>query len=124
MWVKTGMGFGLLILGIFIASRIVPVIRGPQISIDTLPQNSEVSDPMISLTGTATDTKKLTINGTEVLLSPAGEFNQKVLLHPGYNTITFDSSDNLGHTKKKSFAFLLKELDSGTFALSSLPDQN
>lgn len=124
MWVKTGMGFGLLILGIFIASRIVPVIRGPQISIDTLPQNSEVSDPMISLTGTATDTKKLTINGTEVLLSPAGEFSQKVLLHPGYNTITFDSSDNLGHTKKKSFAFLLKELDSGTFALSSLPDQN
>lgn len=124
LWLTAGMSIGMLMLVVFVASRIVPVIRGPQITINTLPQGSEVSDPVISLSGIASDTKKLTLNGTEILLSPAGEFTQKILLHPGYNTMTFDSSDSLGHTKKKSFAFLLKELDSGTFALSSLPDQN
>ena len=114
----------MLILGVFVASRIIPIIRGPQITIDALPESSEVSDPVISLSGSASDTQKLTLNGSDVLLSPDGLFTQKILLHPGYNTITFDSVDGLGHTKKKSFAFLLKELDTGTFALSSLPNQN
>ena len=124
LWWKTGLSLSMLILGVFIASRIVPVIRGPQITINALPESSEVSDPIISLSGSASDTQKLTLNGSDVLLSPTGSFTQKILLHPGYNTITFDSVDGLGHTKKKGFAFLLKELDTGTFALSSLPNQN
>ena len=121
---KIGLSISMLILGVFVASRIIPIIRGPQITIDALPESSEVSDPVISLSGSASDTQKLTLNGSDVLLSPDGLFTQKILLHPGYNTITFDSVDGLGHTKKKSFAFLLKELDTGTFALSSLPNQN
>lgn len=124
LWVKTSLSIGMLVLGVFIASRIVPVIRGPQITINALPQTSEVSDPVISLSGSASDTQKLTLNGSDILLSPTGSFTQKILLHPGYNTITFDSVDGLGHAKKKSFAFLLKELDTGTFALSTLPNQN
>ncbi len=124
LWLKTGLGMGMLVIGVFIASRVIPIIRGPQITIDALPESSEVSDPIISLSGSASDTQKLTLNGSDVLLSPTGSFTQKILLHPGYNTITFDSVDGLGHTKKKSFAFLLKELDTGTFALSSLPNQN
>lgn len=121
---KIGLSISMLILGVFVASRIIPIIRGPQITIDALPESSEVSDPVISLSGSASDTQKLTLNGSDILLSPTGSFTQKILLHPGYNTITFDSVDGLGHTKKKSFAFLLKELDTGTFAVSSLPNQN
>jgi hypothetical protein len=111
------------LLGVFVASRIIPIIRGSEITL-AIPHDSEVSQPIISLSGSAHDTKKLTVNGSPVLLSPTGTFQRTILLHPGYNTITLDSVDNIGHTKKRTYAFLLKELETGTFALSSLPNQN
>ncbi len=115
---------GVLLVGLFAISRIIPIIRGPELHINSLANTSEVSNPVIALSGSASDTKSLAMNGTPVALSPTGTFSQTVLLHPGYNTITFDSTDKLGRAKKESFAFLLKELDSGTFAVSSFPAQN
>ena len=108
----------------FAISRIIPVIMGSQLHIDQLANTSEGSNPVIAISGSASDTKSLTINGAPIALSPAGTFSQTLLLHPGYNTITFDTSDKLGRAKKESFAFLLKELDSGTFAVSAFPSQN
>lgn len=124
LW-KTGIISTLaLLVVVFAASRIIPLIRGSQVHLDSFPTTTEVTNPLISLSGIAADTRKLTINGAEVPLSPTGSFKQNVLLHPGYNTITLDASDTLGHKKKHSYAFLLKELDTGTFAVSSLPAQN
>jgi hypothetical protein len=107
----------------FVVSRIAPIVRGSDIEL-TIPHNSEVSEPIIALSGLAKDTKKLSLNGSPILLSPTGSFERTVLLHPGYNTITLDTVDKIGHTKKQTYAFLLKELPTGTFALSSLPNQN
>lgn len=107
----------------FVVSRIAPIVRGSDIEL-TIPHNSEVSEPVITLSGLAKDTKKLSLNGSPILLSPTGSFERTVLLHPGYNTITLDTVDKIGHTKKQTYAFLLKELPTGTFALSSLPNQN
>jgi len=112
-----------VLVGVFVASRIIPIIRGSEITLN-IPHDSEVSQPIIALSGSAHDTKKLSINGSPILLSPTGTFERTVLLHPGYNTITLDTVDKIGHTKKQSYAFLLKELETGTFALSSLPNQN
>lgn len=107
----------------FVVSRIAPIVRGSDIEL-TIPHNSEVSEPIIELSGFAKDTKKLSLNGSPIPLSPTGSFERTVLLHPGYNTITLDTVDKIGHTKKQTYAFLLKELPTGTFALSSLPNQN
>lgn len=124
LWATGCISTLVLMVVVFAGSRIVPIIRGSKIHLDSLPQNTEVTDPLISLSGSAIDTRKLSINGTDVALSPTGSFKQTILLHPGYNTITIDASDTIGHNKKQSYAFLLKELDTGTFALSSLPAQN
>ena len=115
---------GILILGTFVVSRIIPLIRGSAITLDQLPKQSEVTDSKITLSGTALDTKQLSINGTQIPLSPTGTFTQTILLHPGYNTVTLDSIDTLHKTKKHTYAFLLKETETGTFALSSIPNQN
>jgi hypothetical protein len=122
-WVITGF-VGILVLGTFVASRIVPLLRGSEITLNQLPEKSELTDSKITLSGTAFDTKQLSVNGTIVPLSPTGTFTQTILLHPGYNTITFDSVDTLHKTKKQTYAFLLKETETGTFALSSIPNQN
>lgn len=111
------------LVAMFVVSRIVPIVRGSDIKLD-IPQDSEVSEPVVNLSGVARDTKKLTLNGSPIALSPTGEFAYTVLLHPGYNTITLDTVDALDHTKKQTYAFLLKELPTGTFAFSSLPNQN
>ena len=124
LWITGSIATLALMVVVFAGSRIIPIIRGSKVQLDSLPQNTEVSDPLISLTGKTVDTRKLTINGTDVPLSPSGSFKQTILLHPGYNTITLDASDTIGHKKKQSYAFLLKELDTGTFALSSLPNKN
>ena len=124
LWVKGGISALILMVLVFAGSRIVPIIRGSKVRLDSLPQNTEVTNPLISLSGKTVDTRKLTINGTDVALSPTGSFKQSILLHPGYNTITIDASDTIGHQKKHTYAFLLKELDTGTFAVSSLPSQN
>ena len=122
VWFIGGISALALVL-IFVGSRILPLVRGAEVAL-TIPKDSEVSQPMIALSGIASDTKKLAVNGSSVPLSPTGAFNWSVLLHPGYNTITIDTVDALNHTKKKSYAFLLKELPTGTFALSTLPSQN
>jgi hypothetical protein len=122
-WVIAGF-VGILILGTFVASRIVPLLRGSEITLSQLPEKTEITDSKITLSGTAFDTKQLSVNGTIVPLSPTGTFTQTILLHPGYNTVTFDSVDTLHKTKKQTYAFLLKETETGTFALSSIPNQN
>ena len=122
-WVIAGF-VGILVLGTFVASRIVPLLRGSEITLSQLPEKTEITDSKITLSGTAFDTKQLSVNGTIVPLSPTGTFTQTILLHPGYNTVTFDSVDTLHKTKKQTYAFLLKETETGTFALSSIPNQN
>jgi hypothetical protein len=47
-----------VLLAVFVASRIIPILRGPEIKINTLPQSSELSNAMITLSGTATRYKK------------------------------------------------------------------
>ncbi len=115
---------GMILLAGFIVSRIVPIIRGSHITLDTNFQGAEITQPDIVLSGTVSDTKKFSLNGTPIPLSPDGTFSQKVLLQPGYNMITFDTTDTLGKEKKESYALLLQETDTGTFALSSIPNQN
>lgn len=114
----------IIALGIFVTSRILPVFRGAQITLVQIPETMELTSPTIELSGKVTDTKKITLNGTPVFISPQGTFTQKLLLSPGYNSITFDAVDILGKTKKQTHTFVLKELATGSFAVSSLPIQN
>lgn len=122
--VRSGIIVGMVCLGVFMSSRIVPIIRGPQINLESIPEHSEVSEPLIKLSGTITHSKKATINGTDLFMTPDGKFNESILLNTGYNAITFQVSDALGHTKEKQYAFVLKENETGTFAVSTLPSQN
>ncbi len=112
-----------LVLGTFMTSRIAPLIRGSIITLDTIPQQTELTDSKIILAGKATDTKQLSINGAPIALSPAGTFEQAIILHPGYNMVTFDGIDTLHKMKKHTYTFVLKENDAGTFAVSTLPTQ-
>ncbi len=114
--------FATLILGAFMVSRIAPLVRGSAITLDHIP-DQELTNPKIVLSGKTFDTKQLSMNGTPITLSPTGNFEQTIILHPGYNMITLDGTDTLHKTKKHTYTFILKENDTGTFAVSTLPLQ-
>ena len=118
---------GKLIIGfctfvfLFAVSRITPVLRDAKVMLDSLPENQEYSNPAITLSGKATHAKTLTLNGTPITTAPDGSFDHTILLSPGYNSITFDVVGPLGKNKKQTHALVLKEHDTGSFAVSSIP---
>ncbi len=121
--VRYGLLLGMVCLCLFVASRIVPLVRGPQISLKQLPTMTDPSNPLIELSGKITHSKKATINGTSLLITPDGMFHQNILLNKGYNAVTFEVTDALGNTKKEQYAYVLNEQDTGTVATLSNPVQ-
>lgn len=121
---------GKLIIGfctcvvLFAISRITPVLRDAQIVLDSLPENQQYSEPTITLSGKAVHAKTMALNGTTITTQPDGTFSHTLLLSPGYNSITFDAVGPLGKNKKQTHALILKELETGSFAVSTLPLQN
>lgn len=99
---------GIFVL-VFIGSKLYPIIHGPKISIDTLQNGSTLTDPMIRISGTASFTRELIVNGESFALSPTGAFDEKLVLSPGYNLITVLGVDRYGKANQKTYSIMLDE---------------
>lgn len=121
---KIAIGTTLFLVGLFVMSRVTPVLRDAHVVLQTLPEQTELTSPILDISGKAIHAKTLSLNGTPIVTMPDGTFKQTVLLSPGYNSLTFDAVGSLGKTKKQTHAIVLKELETGAFAVSSFPIQN
>lgn len=121
---KIAIGTTLFLVGLFVMSRVTPVLRDAHVVLQTLPEQTELTSPILDISGKAIHAKTLSLNGTPIVTMPDGTFKQTVLLSPGYNSLTFDTVGSLGKTKKQTHAIVLKELETGAFAVSSFPIQN
>lgn len=99
---------GVLVL-VFIGSKLYPIVHGPRIAIDTLANGATLTDPMIRISGTASFTRELIVNGESFALSPSGSFDEKLLLNPGYNLITVQGIDRYGKSNNQTYAVILDE---------------
>ena len=73
---------------------------GPVLTLSTLADQAVTNNAILNVSGAVTDgtgIRSLTINGTEVALSPDGGFSLAVTLASGANTITTVASDSAGH---------------------------
>jgi len=113
-----------LMVALFLTSRIAPAFAGAQVVIEPLPDGLQLDQPVIDLSGMTRHAKTMTINGTAIPLTLQGAFDYTLVLHPGYNSVTFDLDTVLGKKTQETYAFILQELDTGTFAVSSLQNQN
>lgn len=98
-WILTGFASLVLVYGVF---RIIPIMRGVEIQI-ALPSQSEIQNDSFVLTGVADHARTLTINGRAILIDPAGNFSDEVILSPGINKITLVAQDIRGNFHKKEF---------------------
>lgn len=70
------------------------VLYGPNIDISTAV--TEVTDPFITISGTAERISELSMNGKPISVTEAGVFEESYLLAPGLNRIMLDATDRYG----------------------------
>ena len=101
--------FGVILLIIVLLSYITfqarNVIQGPSITLLNVPE-SPTADRIISLTGTAHNIVKLTLNGKEIHTNKTGEFTQELVLENGYTITTLWAQDRFGRTTTVSREFV------------------
>lgn len=93
----------------FVGCKIYPIVHGPVIAITTLTNGGTVQDPMIRISGTASFTQQLTVNGKNLALAPDGTFDEKLVLNPGYNLVMIQGVDRFGKNKNQNYAVVLTE---------------
>jgi hypothetical protein len=69
------------------------ILSGPLVSVTT-PQNGEtVFEPLVQVAGSAPRVKDLTLNGRSIFIDMEGNFDERLLLLPGYNIIELTARD-------------------------------
>lgn len=106
---RTILGIVGVFVFVFIGSKLYPIVHGPKISISTLTNGAILKDPMVRISGVASFTRELIVNGESFALSPNGTFDEKLLLNPGYNLITVQGIDRYGKANNQTYAVILDE---------------
>lgn len=116
----------ILVLGfaLFVGRGIYPYIHGPSLTIHGISNGSTLTDPMIHISGTALYTKQLLVSGRSLALATDGSFDETILLHPGYNTISVIGQDQFGKTSSKTYALVVKDTSATNVAINNSSELN
>ncbi|MCI0566311.1 hypothetical protein L0Y46_03905 [bacterium] len=74
-------------------------LRGPYIAITYPPNGSSSKNPLATIHGLAHNISYLTLNGSPIFTDEDGIFNERTILHPGYNRITLKARDRFDRQK-------------------------
>lgn len=80
--------------GVFEARK---VIEGPKITVISPTVGESVTDKLVTLSGTTENVKTLTINGRILYIDEQGNWNERLMLPPGYNIIELEGVDRFGN---------------------------
>lgn len=85
------------------------VLYGPRIMIATPTAPATVSEPLVHIRGSAQNIVILRMNGAPVSVTEAGDFDEALLLAPGYNKVVLSASDKLGRTTEQVLEIIYSE---------------
>ena len=63
---------------------------------------------IVKITGNAENAKNLTLNGREISIDQAGNFNETIALLSGYTIITIEAKDKFGYKDEKNYQLIGK----------------
>lgn len=75
------------------------IILGPSISVSEPINGSSFTTPSIRIKGIVLRIREITLNGRPITIDDKGNFNEAVLLAPGYNLFTLTARDKFGRSK-------------------------
>jgi len=68
-------------------------LEGPRIEISSPVNGTTVTDSLLEIEGQARHISFLYLNDSKIFVDEEGNFNESLLLYPGYNIITLRASD-------------------------------
>jgi len=96
----------LLVLYILFQARFL--ILGPQVSIHTPEDAQMVDDPLLTISGKASNIAWISLNDRQIYVDEEGFFSEKLLLSPGTSIITVNVRDRFGREHEESVRVILK----------------
>jgi hypothetical protein len=100
--------FAIAIAG-YVVYELHSLVRGPVITIDSPQSGSVYNSPLIEITGKTSNISYFSLNNKKIFTDRLGNFNEELLLSPGYNIITLEARDRFGKVVTKKLELILKE---------------
>lgn len=83
-------------------------LLGPSLSLTEPVNGSSFDIPNITLKGVVSRIQDISLNGRSITIDAKGNFNEIVLLAPGYNVLTFVVRDKFGRSKEYRLEYVYK----------------
>lgn len=96
-----------IILALYVLYQARFIILGPQISISYPKDATEVSEPLLVMTGTARNVARIELNGRQIFADREGHWSEKLLLSPGTSIMTVQARDRFGRETEKQVRIIL-----------------
>ncbi len=95
------------IIGIAVLSLVTYNLKdrifGAPLMVMTAPDGATLDTPFLPVTGIARHAREISINGRAVTIDRQGNFNDEVVLSPGYNIVEVAAKDQFGNEKRKTY---------------------
>ena len=88
----------------FINSR--ELIFGVQIKNVNIVDGAKMTKSDLDITGVAKNAIEVTLNGREISIDRAGNFNETIILSSGYNIVTIKARDKFGNDDEKNYQLM------------------
>ena len=96
--------FLLIIIYAFFRSH--DLIFGVKIKNVNIEDGARTKNAVLQITGNAKNATNLTLNGREISIDEAGNFNETIALLLGYNVISIRAIDKFGYIDKKNYKLI------------------
>lgn len=96
--------FVLIIIYAFYRSK--DLIFGVKIKNVNITDNQTINESVTKITGIAKNAINLSLNGKEISIDQAGNFNETIALLPGYNIINLKALDKFGKSDEKNYKLI------------------
>lgn len=85
------------------------LISGPQVSVYSPISGEVATSSEVSVTGQAKNISFISLNDRPIFVDQSGNFNEKLLLYPGYNIIKILAKDKFGAIAEKKIDLIYKQ---------------
>ena len=98
----------IIIYAFFNSKDLVFGVKITDVKIDGSPIQSgaTITTNTMEITGNAKNAVNLTLDGREISVDQAGNFNETIALLSGYNIISIRAQDKFGHTDEKNYQLM------------------
>ena len=98
--------FFFLFILVFAFFKSRDLVFGIKIKNINIADGSTVHDDVLNLTGNAKNAVNLTLNGREISVDQAGNWNETIALAVGYNVINIKAKDRFGYVDEKNYKLI------------------